>query len=111
VEKFDEWGQDPSIRMMRRVFAQMEFAQREFFDCIGITPFDSRVGQWRFQARGLFEDLWANRLRSGEAPDEKTVAALYLGCLVECLRKDGVFVPDECRDEPGKNINRDQNPK
>ena len=98
MEKFDEWGQDPSVRMMRRMFAQMELVQREFFDCIDITPFDDRLRQWRNKSRSLFEDSWADRQRSGEIPDEKMLVALYLDCLTKCLRKDGISVPDKCYD-------------
>ena len=40
AQQADEFGRDPSVRAMRRVFSAMEAAQKEFIMNLGLSPFD-----------------------------------------------------------------------
>ncbi len=39
----DEWGHDPSVQSMRRVFSWMEEAQQELLGHLDISLFDKRL--------------------------------------------------------------------
>ncbi len=96
----DEWGHDPSVQNMRRVFSFMEEAQQEFLLCLNISFFDRRLRRSREQALELFERTWPKAIRRGTM-SEKDAAPLYLHCLARTLRLAGVEVPEELlpRDE------------
>ena len=49
----DEWGKDPAVQMMRKVFRQMELAQGELLKAAGISIWDSRLRRWREVSRLL----------------------------------------------------------
>jgi hypothetical protein len=91
----DDWGHDPSVQSMRRVFARMEMAQKELLGRLNISPFDARLRQWREEARALFERLWPLAARRGVVVSEEDTASLYAHCLARTLRRDGVDVPSE----------------
>jgi hypothetical protein len=91
----DDWGRDPQVRTMRRVFAHMETLQSQLLVKIGISPFDGRLGRWRPAALRLFEQEWAALSRKGCAFSEEKAARTYVKCLGGILRKDGVIVADE----------------
>ena len=90
----DEWGRDPAVRGMRRIFAAIEAAQGGFLDKLNIGPMDRRLGQWRRMALHLFEKTWADSERSGRSLDEKDVVDLYLHCLAWVLKSKGVVAPN-----------------
>ncbi len=96
----DEWGRDPSVQSMRRVFSSIEEAQQELLLCLNISCFDRRLRRSREQALELFERAWPKAVRKGNM-GEKDAAPLYLHCLARTLRSAGVEVPDELlsRDE------------
>jgi hypothetical protein len=96
----DEWGHNPSVQSMRRVFSSMEEAQRELLSCLNISILDRRLRRGREQALELFEVTWSKAARRGMT-GEKDAAPLYLHCLAESLRLAGVEVPEELlpRDE------------
>lgn len=91
----DEWGHDPSVRSMRKVFECMEGAQREVLGRINLSPFDSRLRRVREKARGLFETTWSLGVRQGMAMDEGHIASLYIHCLARALNSNGIEVPGE----------------
>jgi hypothetical protein len=91
----DEWGRDPSVRFLRRVFCRIESDQKKLLDRLQVAPFDSRLRPWREAALRLFERAWAVATRKGLAPDEKGAALVYLECLARTLRSNGVDVPAE----------------
>ena len=96
----DEWGRDPSVQSMRRVFSSIEEAQQEFLLCLNISCFDRRLRRSREQALELFERTWPKAVRRGMM-SEKDAASLYVHCLARTLRLAGVEVPGELlpRDE------------
>ena len=90
----DEWGRDPSVQSMRRVFSSMEEAQRELLSCLNISVLDWRLRRSREQALELFERTWSKAARTGMVGEE-VAAPLYLHCLAQSLRLAGVEVPGE----------------
>ena len=93
--KIDEFGHDPAVRAMRRVFAGMEAAQREILQAAALSPLDRRLRPWREQALQLFEQAWARAGKRGLARDEDQMAVLYALCLAGVLARGRVVVPDE----------------
>jgi hypothetical protein len=90
----DEWGHDPSVQAMRRVFSSIEEAQREFLLGLNISLLDGRLRRCREQALELFERTWSKAIRKGMM-GEKDAALLYLHCLAQMLRVAGVDVPEK----------------
>jgi hypothetical protein len=91
----DEWGRDPSVRAMRRVFAAMEAAQREFIKNVGLSPFDPRMRRWRERALAAFDASWAQAARTGVQLSETETGALYVHCLGKIMSGEGIDVPAE----------------
>ena len=91
----DDWGLDPAIRRMRRVFSEMESAQGVLLGQLNITQFDKRLSPAREAAKSMFHRTWSLSLtKSLRMPDEQ-IACLYVHCLAQALRKVGVHVPSE----------------
>jgi hypothetical protein len=90
----DEWGHDPAVQSLRRVFSSIEEAQRKFLSGLNISYLDRRLRSSREQALELFERAWTKAGRKG-VMDEKDAAPLYLHCLARTLRSAGVEVPEE----------------
>ena len=97
----DEWGHDPSVQSMRRVFTLMEAAQEELLRHLNISPFDPRLRRSREQALKLFEQAWPLAVTQGIIGNDKEAAPLYLHCMARALSSAGVEVPKELlpRDE------------
>lgn len=91
----DEWGRDPSVRAMRRVFAAMEAAQREFIKNVGVSAFDPRMRRWRERALAAFDASWARNARTGVLLSETEAGALYVHCLGKIMNREGIDVPAE----------------
>ena len=91
----DEWGHDPSVQSMRRVFSFMEEAQQELLGRLNISLFDQRLRRARKQALELFERAWPLAVRQGIIANEKDAAPLYIQCLARALSLVGVEVPNE----------------
>lgn len=90
----DDWGRDPAVQMMRRVFREMERTQRELLSRLGVSALDQRLRNWRRPARILFEKAWAEANRMGMSVTEKRAASIYLRCLANRMERDGVDIPD-----------------
>ena len=88
----DDWGRDPSVRAMRRLFARMESGQGALLKRLGIPPYDTRLRACRDEARDLFEKAFS-RPGAARARDEGDAAALYIQCLIRALRERGLRVP------------------
>ncbi|HYQ60535.1 MAG TPA: hypothetical protein VEP29_05755, partial [Desulfatiglandales bacterium] len=86
-------GRDPSVRAMRRVFAAMEAAQREFLKNVGLSPFDPRMRRWRERALAAFDASWGRSARAGVELSEIETGALYVHCLGKIMTKEGMDVP------------------
>jgi hypothetical protein len=97
----DEWGRDPSIQSMRRVFSYMDHAQQELLRHLNISRFDIRLRSVREQALEHFEKTWPLALRKGIISGEKEAAPFYNHCLARALNSVGIEVPKDLlpRDE------------
>lgn len=91
----DEWGRDPSVRAMRRVFAAMEEAQGGLITNLGLSPFDQRLRRWRERALAAFDASWARSARAGLELSEAEAGTLYVLCLEKIMSREGVEVPSE----------------
>jgi hypothetical protein len=91
----DEWGYDPSVQSMRRVFSLMGEAQQELLRRLNISLFDQRLRRVRRQALELFERAWPLAIRQGMIMSEKDAAPIYIHCLARALSLVGVEVPNE----------------
>lgn len=93
----DDWGKEPSVQAMRRIFRAVEEAQKSFLTGLGFSPLDPRLRTWRERARGAFESAWSRAARLGATVGEGEAAALYLHCLGKILEAEGIHVPQELR--------------
>ncbi len=91
----DDWGHDPSVQSMRRVFGRMEKAQKELLGSLNISPFDPKLRRRREEARTLFERAWPLAARRGVVVSEEDAVSLYAHCLARTLHSDGIEVPSE----------------
>jgi hypothetical protein len=89
----DEWGKDPGVESMRRVFAAIEARQEQLLDRLSIHRRDPRLGSARRAALHLFERTWANAAGRGMQLKEQNAADLYAHCLARALRTKGIEVP------------------
>ena len=91
----DEWCRDPSVRAMRRVFASMEAAQKEFMENLNLSPYDERLRRWRERALGVFDAAWARSARAGVKLSEAEAGGLYVHCLGSIMSREGMEVSPE----------------
>jgi hypothetical protein len=91
----DEWGHDPSVCSMRRVFKNMEAVQNRLLGNLTPSSFDPRLREWREAARDLFEQVWTMAVRRGLVSDEEGAGILYAHCLAQTLRLSGIEIPLE----------------
>jgi hypothetical protein len=85
----DEFGGDPAVQMMRRVFKGMEEAQARFIESAGFSPFDERLREVRESVLRAFEQAWAERAGQDASLTEKDYAHVYEACFQRVLeRKD-----------------------
>ena len=89
----DEFGRDPAVRSMRRVFAQMEKLQQTMREAVALPPLDRRLRVWREQALQLFEQAWARAGRRGLTNTEEEAAFLYAHCLARILERGRIRIP------------------
>jgi hypothetical protein len=91
----DDFGRDPNVRGMRRVFALMETRQAVLLAAAGISPWDERLRYCRDRGRLLFEKAWAGAAQRGVELKEEDLASLYVCCLAHMLRGRGISVPED----------------
>jgi len=89
----DEWGKDPSVQIMRRIFKEMEKAQHELLERLDIIPYDLRIRRWREQALALFERAWGVANRMGITMDEQSASLVYFHCLARVLGTERINIP------------------
>jgi len=89
----DEFGRDPAVLSMRRVFAHMEVLQRSIIEAASLPPYDRRLALWREQALLLFEQAWPSAGRRGLTKTEDEAALLYALCFVRILERGRITVP------------------
>jgi hypothetical protein len=89
----DEWGKDPSVQVMRKVFKGMENAQHELLKRLDIIPYDLRIRRWREQALALFERACGVANRMGITIDEHTASLVYVHCLAKIMGAERINIP------------------
>ncbi len=93
MTNMDEWGKDPSVQIMRRVFKGMEEVQHELLKRLDIIPYDLRIRRWRDQALTLFERAWGVASRMGITLDEHTASLVYVHCLAKVMSTERINIP------------------
>ncbi len=81
----DEFGRDPAVQMMRRVFKRMEAVQERLIAQAGLSRFDERLRNVRTSALTAFEQAWGERAGRGEALTEADYAKVYEACFLNML--------------------------
>ena len=90
----DEWGRDPSVQAMRKVFREMEKARGELLDRLYISPYDTRIRAWSEKSLALFERSLRNTGQRGLIFDKKMAADLYITGLAGIIRSEGIEIPE-----------------
>ncbi len=90
-----DWGADPQVRYLRRVFADIEAAQAQLLEKVNVSSFDDRLRRWRDAALKLFEKTWILSARQGLSAGEGEISSMYLHCLAHYLRLNRVEVSQE----------------
>jgi hypothetical protein len=90
----DEWGKDPSVQIMRKVFKEMETVQHELLSRLDISPYDPRIRRWREKSLALFEQAWEVANRIGISMDEAMASTVYCQCLAKVIDSEGHEVPE-----------------
>jgi len=90
----DEWGRDPSVQLMRKVFKAMEQSLEKIREKLNIAPCDQRIRPWLEKTLVQFERSWVIASQLGIAMDEKTASALYAACLVKVIGSEGIQIPE-----------------
>jgi hypothetical protein len=98
----DDWGRDPQVRYLRKVFSLMERGQKEFLLRIGLSPLDERLRRGREGALHIFERAWMTATRRGLALAEEDFGPLYQACLARVLRSRGLDIPKDALRESDK---------
>jgi len=101
----DEWGRDPSVQFMRKVFKEMEKAQHELLKRLDIPPYDPRIRRWREKALALLERAWGVADRMGIAMDEHTASLIYIHCLAKVMSAERINIPSGILPD-AKNVER-----
>ncbi len=101
MSKTGDWGRDPSVRTMRRLFSRMESAQKALLEKLEIPPFDSRLRDCREDSRNLFERALSLSATKGMGQGEDDATDLYMHCLTWALNRHGIRFPAEAI--PGDN--------
>ena len=85
----DDWGRDPSVQAMRKVFKAMEKSLDETLKQLDISPYDSRIRGWLEKALAKFERSRGVAHQMGIRMDEKMAPAVYARCLTRVIVSEG----------------------
>ena len=98
----DEWGKDPAVQGMRRVFKGMETSLEEILGRLAISPYDLRIRGWREKALAKFEQSWGVAHQMGISMNEEKAPAVYAHCLARVMRAEGVEIPEGTLPQEGQ---------
>jgi hypothetical protein len=84
----DEFGEDPAVQTMRRVFQRMEKVQERLIESSGLSPFDERLRAVRESVLRAFEQAWAERAGQGVSLTENDYAHVYEACFLKILERE-----------------------
>ena len=90
----DEWGRDPSVQAMRKVFKGMEKSLEEILGQLNITPYDQRIRGWLEMALAKFETAWIMANQMGISMNEKIAPSVYTHCLARVMSSEGIKIPE-----------------
>lgn len=91
----DEWGRDPSVQVMRKVFKAMERSLQEILERLDISPYDYRVRAWLEETLAKFERSWGVAHQMRMPMDEKMAPAVYARCLAKVIGSEGIDIPPD----------------
>ncbi len=89
----DEWGRDPSVQAMRKVFKGMEKSLEEILGQLDIAPYDLRIRGWLEKALVKFETSWVVANQMGIIMNEKIAPGVYAHCLAKVIGSEGIEIP------------------
>ena len=90
----DEWGRDPSVQVMRKVFKGMEKSLEEILGQLDIAPYDQRIRGWLEMALAKFETSWGVANQMGIIMDETIAPVVYTHCLAKAIGSEGIEIPE-----------------
>ena len=90
----DEWGRDPSVQVMRKVFKGMEKSLEEILEQLDIAPYDQRIRRWLEKALAKFETSWGVANQMGISMNENMAPAVYTHCLAKIIGSEGIEMPE-----------------
>ena len=90
----DDWGKDPSVQTMRRVFKEMEKSKNEILMRLDIAPFDPRTRGWLEKALSAFEKTWSLANQMGLIMDENRASMIYAHCFSKVIGSEGTEIPE-----------------
>lgn len=90
-ESPDEWGRDPAVQGMRRVFQAMERMQARLLKELQVEALNPRLRNAREVGRTLFERAWGTAARS-RVLGEAELVTIYAHCLAYGLERNGIPV-------------------
>ncbi len=90
----DEWGRDPAVQAMRKVFNEMEKSLVRIRQRLDISPYDPRIGRWREKSLAIFERAWAVANQMRVIMDEKVASVVYAHCLAKVIGSEGIEIPE-----------------
>ena len=88
----DEWGRDPSVQAMRKVFKGMEMSLGEILTQLDISPYDPRIRGWLEKALTKFESSWCVANQTGIIMNEQTAPVVYAHCLAKVIASEGIEI-------------------
>ena len=90
----DDWGKDPAVQGLRRVFKGMERSLGEILGRLAISPYDPRIRGWLEKALAKFEQSWGLAHQMGISMNEEKAPAVYAHCLAKVMGTEGVEIPE-----------------
>ncbi|MEJ2730870.1 MAG: hypothetical protein P8185_20605 [Deltaproteobacteria bacterium] len=91
----DEWGRDPAVQAMRRIFKGMEAFLEEILERLAICPYDRRIRGWLEKALKKFERSWGVANQMGIRMNEETAPVVYAHCLAKIMESQGLEIPED----------------
>jgi len=91
----DEWGRDPSVQAMRKVFQAIETSLEGILKRLDISPYDDRIRGWLEKTLAKFERSWGVAHQMGIPMDEEMAPAVYARCFAQVIGAEGIEIPQD----------------
>ncbi len=91
----DEWGKDPAVQALRKVFKGMETSLVQIIEGLAISPYDHRIRGWLEIALPKFEKAWHLAHQTDMNLREEAAPVVYAHCLAKVIASAGVEIPDD----------------